>query len=263
MTPTEMNARTQWLPPLPEQFSAGYALGNYPPARVKKVMWKYLTRSQNCLRAWARINHHLPETLNRHDTLDILELSTAHGAMLEIWRDQGHRVTGTDFAWVKVGGTGGVYSTVRRPWQRQLLTRLTAVPHQNPTAPEVHGWVYQPIIESLGLNVRLHDGGVLPYPFEDNSFDVVCCYQAIEAYGSPTRWLDFIRDMCRIARKTVVIGFNPAPNALENNQTYQDACTAAFLEMQRLDHAGFRATHFEIGQTKRGIHPTVCKFAAQ
>ena len=98
MSPFELKESLGWFPPLPKMFHADYELGNYSQAQIEKVMWKYLVRKQNCSRAWLRIHQHAPETLSS-EPLDILELSTAHGAQLEIWRSLGHNVKGTDFSW--------------------------------------------------------------------------------------------------------------------------------------------------------------------
>ncbi|MCY4336286.1 MAG: hypothetical protein OXC60_16650, partial [Litoreibacter sp.] len=97
---------------------------------------------------------------------------------------------------------------------------------------------------------------------QDGYFDLVCCFQAIEAYTGPDGWLDTVREFCRIARKTVVIGFNPLPVETAENEAELDAAREAWLTLQRFDEVGFRTIFFEIGQTRRGIHPTVCKLIA-
>lgn len=260
MRPFELSQRLTWAAPLPDQFKTPYALGNYDRDRVSDIMWKYLVRQVNCQRAWVRLNHHMPEALVG-GPLDVLELSTAHGATLEILRSFGHRVVGNDYPWV-VEGADRRHKGERRSWHRTILDDVTAVTHDNPVADPVEGWPYQPIIESLGLDVRLFDGGAPPYPFDDDSVDHVVSYQAIEAYGGPDRWLDFIREMCRIARKAVVVGFNPLPiQKYDGGGTVEDA-RAAWLALQRFDERGFRPVHFEIGQTRRGIHPTCVKLMA-
>jgi hypothetical protein len=257
---TELVERSEWLSPLPEEFLTDYALGNYSDARIIQVMWKYLGRATNIRRAWARIWHHMPETMTADEPLDMLELSTAHGAMMEVWRSQGHRCVGTDFNWVGVTADGHS-RPAERPWQANLLKRLRSVSHDNPVAEEVPGWVYQPIIESLGLDVRLHDGGIMPYPFEDKSFDVVCCYQAIEAYAPPEHWHDVAHEFCRIARRSVVIGFNPEPASRLTDTDYIAACNEAWLGFQKFAHGNMRTSYFEIGTTRRRSHPTVCKIS--
>jgi hypothetical protein len=262
MNPFELNARLEWTQPMPPEFAEPYKLGEYEEGRITQTMWKYLGREQNSQRAWARINHHLPETLLPGEPLDILEFSTAHGAMLEIWQSYGHRCVGTDFAWTVEGREPVKNKGVRKPWHGKLLEELRGKTHGRPVAEEIPGWPYQTIIESLGLDVRLFDGGAHPYPFEDDSFDVVCCFQAIEAYTQPDRWLDTVSEFCRIARKTVVVGFNPLPVETVDDPETLDAARAAWIEMQRWDRQGFRTSFFEIGQTRRGVHPTVLKLVA-
>ncbi|MEM7471810.1 MAG: class I SAM-dependent methyltransferase [Pseudomonadota bacterium] len=258
----ELAERAAWTPAIPAEFVDPYRLGEYSENRITQTMWKYLVREQNCQRAWARINHHMPETLMPGAPLDILEFSTAHGAMLEIWQHYGHRCVGTDYAWTVQGQETVKGKGVRKPWHETLIKELRGKPHGRKTHAEVPGWPYQTITESLGLDVRLFDGGLRRYPFEDDSFDLVCCFQAIEAYTGPEGWLDTIREFCRIARKTVVVGFNPLPVETAENQDMRAAAREAWLALQSFDELGFRTTFFEIGQTRRGIHPTVCKLIA-
>lgn len=258
----ELAGRNQWSAPLPANFVDDYRLGRYSEDRITQIMWKYLIREQNCERAWARINHHLPETLLSAEPLDILEFSTAHGAMLEIWRHYGHRCVGTDFAWTTAGRERVRNKGKSKPWHDKLLENLTSRSHDGWPGKDIAGWPYQPIIESLGLDVRLFDGGVRPYPFDDNSFDVVCCFQAIEAYTGPEEWLETLREFCRIARKTVVVGFNPLPVETAGAEPLIEAARQAWMAMQRFNECGFQTHFFEIGQTRRGVHPTVCKLIA-
>lgn len=254
----ELAERREWVPSLPEEFNSPYHLGQYAEARLTQIMWKYLVRQTNCERAWARINHHMPETLQSPKPLDILELSTAHGAMLEIWRNQGHSCVGTDYPWTDEAGVTKANS-VNRPWQRNLLDQLSFRSHENEVGELISGWPYQPVIESLGLDVRLFDGGILPYPFPDKSFDVVCCYQALDAYAHPSRWIDIVKEMCRISRKTVMLGFNPAPGDKQTDEVFQAAARQAWLELRNFSDCGFNTVFFELGQTNSGTHPTACK----
>ena len=253
--------KLEWSPALPSEFSEAYKLGGYDENRILQVMWKYLMREANAQRAWVRINHHLPETMTQADPLDILEFSTAHGAMLEIWRHFGHRVRGTDYNWATHESTA-VHKGVRKPWHRKALEELTSQTHSHSRAVMVEGWPYQPIIESLGLDVDLFDGADRPYPYDDKSYDVVCCYQAIEAYANPEDWLDILAEFCRIARRTVVVGFNPPPVFEAENEEYLVKARAAWIAMQQYNANGFRTVFFEMGRTRRGIHPTAVKLVA-
>ncbi|MCY4337116.1 MAG: hypothetical protein OXC60_20910 [Litoreibacter sp.] len=165
----ELSERAAWAPAIPAEFVDPYRLGEYPEERITQTMWKYLVREQNCRRAWARINHHMPETLMPGAPLDILEFSTAHGAMLEIWRHYGHNCVGTDYAWTAAGEQKAKNKGYRKPWHKILVDDLRSQTHGRAVADEVIGWPYQTIIESLGLDVRLFDGGLRRYPFEDKS----------------------------------------------------------------------------------------------
>ena len=261
MKALRIKEREEWTAPLPEHFKTHYQLGRYDEERIGQVMWKYLVRSENLKRAWMRISHHLPETLTTDEKLDIIEFSTAHGAMLEIWRDKGHNVVGTDYAWTAESDLA-VHKGVQRNWHKVLLAELQASESNHKADDVILGWPYQPIIESLGLDVRLFDGGKMPYPFEDKSFDVVCCYQAIEAYATADKWLDIVREFCRMARQTVVIGFNPLPIRRADDPWEMEEARKAWLEMQQFNEMGFRTTFFEIGETRRGVHPITCKIQA-
>lgn len=260
MSPFELKESLGWFPPLPKMFHADDELGNYSQAQIEKVMWKYLVRKQNCSRAWVRIHQHAPETLTA-EPLDILELSTAHGAQLEIWRSLGHNVKGTDFNWATADSMAQS-KPAAQSWQRKLMANMQAVKHTNPTKPLIDGWPYQPLIESLGLDVALHNGSNVPYPFADKSFDYVFCYQALEAYGPPAEWGRFVDEFCRIARKRVVIGFNPIAVHKRDLEVYRQAENAALQNLMNYNRNGFRCEFFTIGTTRAGVHPTACKLIA-
>ena len=257
----EQSESLKWFPDLPEAFNDRYRLGGYSTQQIDRIMWKYLVRRNNCERAWVRILQHMPETLNS-EPLDILELSTAHGAMLEIWRHYGHRVAGTDFAWAK-GDAKVQRKGTKKPWQFQEMELLRAQTSECERVEEIDGWPYQPIIESLGLDVTLHDGGLLPYPFGDNSFDYVCAYQAIEAYADPARWPEIVDEMVRIARRCVVLGFNPPEVAMRADEEMWGRCRAAWDDMMTYNRNGFEIDVFQLGETRAGMHPIFCKFRAK
>jgi hypothetical protein len=185
----EQEQRQLWCPPVPKDFPTQYEFGGYSEFQVIRIARKYLWRKENIRRAWARVHHHFPETLSGSKPLDVLEFSTAHGSMLEVWRHFGHRVRGTDFA----GWPDNYNPKAKRP---AFIDPAFENTHDNPRAPQNLGWIYQPIIESLGLEVDLFDAGRVPYAYADKSFDVVCCYQAIEAYASRSTgsrlWMSFV-----------------------------------------------------------------------
>jgi hypothetical protein len=255
MRRSELEERQLWCPPVPADFPAHYEFGGYPEHQVIRIARKYLGRTENIHRSWARIHYHFPETVNTAESLDILEFSTAHGAMLEVWRHLGHRVRGTDF-----GGWHEDYNA--KATKPKFLDAAFSKSHSNPVAEVNLGWIYQPIIESLGLEVDIFDAGALPYAYADKSFDVVCCYQAIEAYAGPEGWLDIAKEFCRIARKSVVIGFNPPPLKLRENEEHMKAARAATEALRSYNHDGFRSAFLEFGQTNAGYHPTAVKLIA-
>lgn len=248
--------RQEWVLPPPMDFSVPYALGDYPETRVRRIMFKYMERRTNLSRAWTRICHHFPETIDA-DPLACLEFGTAHGAMLEVWRALGHRVAGTDFPWR--AGKEAVLSP-SRPWHRQALADCMARGRGGTQADPVEGWAYQPIIESLGLDVRLIDGRNWPYPFEDKSFDIVCAYQAIDAFAPPEMWPEVVGEFCRIARRAVVVGYNPLPIRQAGEDDRQNAAKEAWLKLQAFKSHGMRTVFTEFGTTRRGLHPVAMKF---
>lgn len=256
MRKTEQTERQLWCPPMPASFPAHYALGDYSERQLIRIARKYLYRRENLQRAWARVHHHFPETLSAQNPLDILEFSTAHGAMLEVWRHFGHRVRGTDFA----GWPDNYNSKAKVP---AFLDALLATVHDNPRGPKTLGWVYQPIIESLGLEVDLFDAGNLPYAYADKSCDVICCYQAIEAYGPPDIWMQVADEFCRIARQSIVIGFNPPPLKLREDLAHMDLARAATDRLRSFNRNGFQCVFMEFGETRAGYHPTAVKLMAQ
>jgi hypothetical protein len=251
MKKTTAQQKYAWFPEPPMDVSAHYSLGNYEFSRVSaQIAKKYLDREANLKRAWTRICTHMPETTTSHAPLDILEFSTAHGAMLELWRALGHNAVGTDYC---------VPEEFRRTYKK--LSPDAAVfetEHDHTLADVKPGWVYQPIIESLGCDVRLFNAGETPYPFEDKSFDYVCCYQAIEAYAEPADWASVVDEFCRIARRAVVIGFNPPPLRADDRQGW-DATTEAWEKLRRYKRNGFSNVFFEFEETNRGYHPSACK----
>lgn len=232
-----------------------YALGNYGDARVLQIMFKYLERKNNLARSWTRIFHHMPEVIGHSDRLSCLEFGTAHGGMLELFRALGHDATGTDFPWRDVKP-----AVPTRPWHQGLIDRVLENSHDNPVADPIEGWVYQPIIESLGLDVRMLDGRSYPYPFEDKSFDVVCCYQAVDAFGPPDAWPQIVAEFCRIARKAVIVGYNHIGANQMDDPELVAAARKAWLELSSFSAHGLRTVYTELDTTRRGLHPVVMKF---
>lgn len=136
------------------------------------VQLKYQLRGYNMLREYSRCVEFFPEITDPDTSYDILELSSGSCASFEVAKYFGNNLQTTEF----LGGRGSVY---------------------------------EPIHKALGLDVVSFDGSQLPYSFADQSYDIVLCYQAIDAYGDIENYHDFISEMLRVARKKVVIVFNP------------------------------------------------------
>lgn len=247
--------KADWLPDHPLMDKDHYDLGNYAYETISgRIAPKYLGRDVNLRRAWVRICTHLPETTTTGTSYDILEFSTAHGAMLELWRALGHRVAGTDFELPPEA----VKTYNKMP--KRMRVALEAK-HANSVTADRPGWTYQPIIESLGLKVDLFDAGQTPYNYPDKSVDYICCYQALEAYADPDDWDRIIAEFCRIARRAIVIGFNPPGRGQEKDKAWPRT-RAAWEKLRTYDAHGFRNTLFELEETGIGFHPTACKLVA-
>jgi hypothetical protein len=250
----ETNERNLWCPPMPESFHNHYRLAGYPEDQVIRIAKKYMIRPENLSRAWVRIHHHFPETTNSSETLDILEFSTAHGAMLEVWRYFGHKVRGTDF--------GGWPDDYNRNKHDKLIDGVSEESHEFARMPKNLAWVYQPIVESIGVEVDLFDAGVLPYAYEDKSYDIICCYQSLEAYAKPEQWAEIVKEFCRIARQSIVIGFNPPPRELRHDLAHNEAFRSAIEGLRQWKSGGFECAFLEFGRTRAGSHPTAVKLIA-
>jgi hypothetical protein len=252
---TLANSKSAWLPSLPVKAPRYYDLANYGQEKISgRIAPKYLNRRANLRRSWVRICTHMPEATGSGEKLDILELSTAHGAMLEILRGLGHRVAGTDFAMP----ADAVKSYKKL---REVEFGNFDKSHEHEIKPDNPGWSYQPIIESLGLDVQLFDGGQTPYPFEDKSFDIICCYQALEAYAAPDDWDRIVTEFCRIARRAVIIGFNPPGKGQETDPSWPNT-RPAWEKLRTYNANGFQNVMFEMEETGRAFHPTACKLVA-
>lgn len=232
-----------------------YALGNYSEAdiaaRIPVTDWN---RKVNLARAWARICTHLPETSDTKQSYDILEFSTGHGAMLELWRGLGHRVRGVDLD----------YGARMRRNQSTLALRDSShflQEHRNKRGDDRPGWRYQPVIESLGLEVDLFDPGRMSFPYADKSFDYVCCYQAIERYAQPEDWDALLAEFCRIARRGVVIGLTP-PSKQQVSSKRMKALRHAWEDLRRFNRHGFITSFYEVGETGSGVFPTTVRLNA-
>lgn len=204
---------------------------------ARSVQKKYVVRFKNIRRSWAILLQHMPELMAPGTPpRDVLEMSTAHGATLEILRHKGHRVVGNDYA--NFVGLADVDTRFRRIGGVSL--NGVADDHGlNEPGTDHRDWPYKPIVESLGLDVRLFDAGSLPYPFDDKSFDSVLCFDAIEHYCHPSDWMRIIGEFCRLARRSVLVITNPVQPFLLSDDDYMDAFHGFQRRIRNEPVAGF------------------------
>jgi len=221
----------------PEDLMSDYALDLEGQARNKTIQRKYANRARNINRAWNRTQLYLPEILTE-PCLDVLELSTAHGAMLEVARHFGHNVMGTDYAnmvWAKQGADMAQFRDLNDPsFDRKTDDNGRTIDRAQPD------WPYRHITQSLDLPMTIFDGGEIPYPFEDNSYDVVMCFQAIEHYCHPDHWMALIDEYCRISRQTVFVLLNRLIPEFREIEDYRTAFHDFRRDMRSYDRNGFR-----------------------
>lgn len=228
--------------PPPAALLTDYVLDEAAMARVALIQTKYAQRARNIRRSWNRMQLYFPELVRPGaPSRDVLELSTAHGGMLEVARHFGHTVMGSDYA-------NMIYAPDNQPMAvfRDLndpdFVRATD-DHGIPIGPEgTNDWPYRPIIESIGIPMTIFDGGKTPYPFADKSQDVVMCFQAIEHYCHPADWMGVVAEMCRISRRTVFVMLNPAHARFQKNRAYMKAFHAFRLGMRNYGDNGFECT---------------------
>ncbi len=224
----------------PEEFSEAYDLSDEDlEGRLKHVQRKYMLRFKNIRRSWAMLLQYMPELMSQGRKRNVLEMSTAHGATLEILRNFGHEVRGNDFPNFLTGKTG-VDSRFRGVNEHDL-TCFTDDHGLNDGDQDNHelDWIYRPITESIGLEVDLFDGGHLPYPYEDKSFDFICCMDAIEHYCHPKDWLEIVNEFVRISRESVLIITNPVQGHLVDDESYMKPFYKFHQDMQSYSRDGF------------------------
>ncbi len=225
----------------PEELSQAYKLSDEDlNGRMKFVQRKYMLRFKNIRRSWAILLQYMPELMSQGRKRSVLEMSTAHGATLEILRNFGHEVRGTDFPNFMTG-KNGVDSRFRNVNEHDL-TQFSddhGLINGDPDNQELD-WIYRPIIESIGIQVDLFDAGRLPYPYENDSFDVVCCMDAIEHYCHPKDWLEVVNEFVRISRESVLIITNPVQGNLVDDESYMKPFYKFHQDMQSYDRNGFR-----------------------
>lgn len=228
----------------PEDFAAPYAVD---PAELdqmgRRLQRKYVVRFKNIRRSWAILLQHMPELMAPDaPRRSVLEMSTAHGATLEILRHKGHRVRGNDFP--NFLGQGGLPDTRYRAINEFELPSDGGAGSGVDTAV----WPYEAIIASLNLQVDLFDGGALPYPYDDQSFDSVICLDALEHYCHPADWMAVIDEFARLARESVLVITNPVQAQNLDRPDYMEAFHAFQRQLRGYDRGGMRCIHAGINR---------------
>jgi hypothetical protein len=251
---TKADALDLFGEPIPAELLTDYPLDAEGLERNKKIQQKYAFRAKNMKRSWNRVQLYMPELLTS-EPQDVLEMSTAHGSMLEILRHFGHRVMGTDYSNMVWSKDGAAMAQFRKLNDESFTREIDD--YGNPIDPEKPDWPYRHIVESIDLPMTVFDAGQVPYPFEDKSYDMVMCFQAIEHYCHPEDWMTIIDEFCRISRKSVFVMLNrlipefrakPDYNASFNAFRHQMrsyrkngfACTASFVHWDQA--LGFKLT---------------------
>lgn len=230
--------------PVPQDLLSDYPAEDLDSQLSRNIQKKYKIRRNNTRRCWNRIQLYLPELMS-HDgpKRKVLEMSTAHGGMLEVLRHFGHEVLGNDYVNM-VSTTKDNQRAVFRNVNDTAFTREAddyGLPI--PAAGEdLVDWPYRRIIESIGIPMALFDGGHTPYPFDDDTFDVVMCMQSIEHYCHPKDWGAIVDEFCRIARESVVVLLNPMMTMGGMPDDYEAAFMAARLDLRRYHRNGFQCT---------------------
>jgi hypothetical protein len=196
----------------PSVLLSDYPLDAAGLERSVMMQQKFLDRRFNVERCWNQIQQYMPELLTSSPQ-DVLEVSTGHGAMLEILRHYGHNVMGTDYAattWLSE--TGGA---------------------------EKPDWPFRHVVESIDLPMTVFDNTDGQYPIETKSFDTTLCFQALENSGHPDDWMSVIDEFCRISLKSVFVMLGHLNPKTRANSDYNYAFHSFRREMRSYRENGF------------------------
>lgn len=228
--------------PVPEALLEPYDLDGERLIRSEQIQKKYRDRAANSKRCWNRIQLFLPELLIQSRPQKVLEMSTAHGGMLDILRHFGHDVTGNDYANMMKNKPGRPSSFFRAANDEGFSRAVDDHGNELEAAETEPDWPYRHITEALDLPMAIFDAGYTPYPFEDKAFDVLICIQAIEHYCHPRDWMRVVDEFCRITSKTILLIPNPITPSLAQDPDYKAEFDQFMLEMRRYDRNGFMCT---------------------
>ena len=146
---------------------------------------KFLNRTRTLKINAKRLFQYVPEFMKPGN--DILDVSCGGGATLEI---------------IKCVGSNGIG-----------LEYYSSSGNKKPLCPEYYKDVnaysnYEPLLKSQNMNYKIYDCSVTPYPFKDNSFDLVVNYGAITFYGEPEMWHVILDEFKRLSKNTILLGVN-------------------------------------------------------
>ena len=146
---------------------------------------KFLNRKRTITLNAKRLFQYVPEFLKPKSM--ILDVSCGSGASLEVIRCAGADGLGLEFSSA---------SKNKKPLNEEYYKDVNAYSD------------YEPCLISQRLNYIVHDCSRTPYPFEDNSFDLVLNYGAITFYGEPKEWPRILNEFKRISKDTILCGIN-------------------------------------------------------
>lgn len=231
--------------PVPKSLLSEYEVEDLDGQLSRNIQKKYKSRPANIKRCWNRVQLFLPELMH-HDSPKqrVLEMSTAHGGMLEVLRHFGHDVMGNDYVNLVATGEDDSRALYRGVNDESFVREYDdyGLPVPKP-GERLYDWPYRKIIESIDLPMSLFDAGKVPYPFEDKEFDVLICMQAIEHYCHPKDWMTIVDEFCRVTRKSIVLLLNPMlKNMGGAPRDYPKAYRQAKLDLRTYRRNGFACT---------------------
>ena len=150
---------------------------------------KFLNRNRTIKSNWPRLHNYARNILLSDTPMKILDVGCGNGATMEIFRYYGHTVQGMDFS---------------------------------PGYIEEGTWIYEPMFKSQNLPCEIHSGSDLPYPFEDNSFDLVICWGAITFFKPIEMWPNIISEFSRLSKNKILLGVNHG-DVFQSGKKYLDA----------------------------------------
>ncbi|MDA9207550.1 class I SAM-dependent methyltransferase [Octadecabacter sp.] len=233
---------------IPEELLTPYNMTPEGEKRVEGIQRKYANRPSNIRRAWNRTQRFLPELMNGGKKQRVLELSTAHGAQLEVARHFGHEVMGCDYAnmvfsngFGRGNRQGDDVAALRGINDKSFDRKVDDYGIEIVEGGE-QDWPYRPICEAIDLPMTIFDGGTTPYPFDDKSYDVTMCFQSIEHYCHPREWDKVLDEMCRITTKSIVLLLNPLHKDYSKDTEYVEAFDRFRQNTRRFNRNGFSCT---------------------